>query len=303
MKKIKLISVFLISILAVSLFAPAVLAVDANKSNSVEFDVASETTAASQNLANSEENSLTQLRKDREEFKNNKIEEETEQEASLKEKTSAKRKAAEARAEEARKIKDEKRKAVLTRLLDIQIKQLENTKERVAKIPNIKADLKTQLNTSIDAAVAALTVKKAEITAAATPEQLKKLAKDIKGLFETKRDIVKQIVDAILASKAEKTIDAAEGRLAEMTAKIAELKAAGQDVAELEALLAVAQSKIAAANTKAGKKDLKGAINDLKEAYNKMKSVLEDLEDQPASTPSPSPSVAPSATPTPSPSV
>lgn len=221
---------------------------------------------------------LVQLRKDKTDFKNNKTLEETERASFLKEKIAAKRKAAEAKAEEARKTKEEKRKAVLTRLLDIQIKQLGNVKERVAKMTNIKADLKTQLNASIDAAVVALTAKKAEVTAATTPEQLKKLAKEIKDLFKTKRDIVKQIVNAILSSKANNAITAAEGRLADITAKISALKAAGQDTTALEALLAVAQEKIAVAKTKVGREDLKDAINDLKEAYKKMKSLIEKTE-------------------------
>lgn len=252
-----------------------------------------------QNTASSIEDFLVQLRKDKEDFKNNKLKEEVENDNSLKEKTAAKRKATAAKAEEARKAKEEKRKAVLTRLLDIQIKQLGNIKERVSKMPNITADLKIKLNTASDAAVAILAAKKTEVTAATTPEELKKIARDIKDLFKAKREIVKQIVDAILASKAEKTIDAAEGRLADITEKIAELKAAGQDVTELEALLAIAQAKIAAANTKAGKKDLKGAINDLKQAYNKMKSILEEIEDEPtvSSSPLASPSVTPSSSP------
>ncbi len=219
-------------------------------------------------------NHLRQLRADLKAFSDNKKQEESEKAAAAKEKVAAKRKIIEARREESRIKKEEKRRTVLIKLIDIQIKQLENTKERVAKMPNISVELKTQLNASIEAAAAVLT-KKADVADAATPEQMKELAKEIKELFKSKRDIVKQIVDAILASKADKAIVAAEGRLVEIKAKIAEMKTAGQDVADLESLLAIAQEKISAAKTKAGKEELKGAINDLKEAYKNMKSAVE----------------------------
>lgn len=294
MKQVKLISILTISIFALSLLAPMVSAVgtDAYASPSPTPAVMNQSTT------NGIESSLVQLRKDTEDFKANKQLEQSETANAAKEKTSAKRKAAQDRADAARKIKDEKRKAVLIRLLDIQIKQLGNTKERVAKMPNIKSDLKIQLNTSIDAAVAALTAKKAEVSAATTSGALKKLAQDIKDLFKTKRDIVKQIVDAILASKTDNAITAAEGRLADLKVKIAELKAAGQDTSALDSLLAIAESKIAAANTKAGKEDLKGAINDLKEAYNNMKKALAKVEVQPSVTPTPTPTATPTPTPT-----
>lgn len=267
MKKINLIALVAIVSVVSGALSPLAYATE-------NTTATNETIASNVNL----EDSLVQLRKDKADFNTSKQQEETEQAASLKEKVAAKRQAAQARAEAARKTKDEKRKIVLTRLLDIQIKQLGNVKERVAKMPNIKLEQITQLNTSIDTAVAVLTAKKAEVTAASSPEQLKKLAKDIKDLFKSKRDIVKQIVTAILASRADNTITAAEGRLAEIKAKIAALKTAGQDTTALDSLLTIAEGKIATANTKAGKEDLKGAISDLKEAYKNMKSVVEKTD-------------------------
>jgi len=218
---------------------------------------------------------LVQMHKDQKDFNDKKKEEETALAQLAKEKLVSRKKTIEAVRIAAQKTKDEKRKAVLTRLLDIQIKQFMNAKERVAKMPNISADLETQLNASIDTAVADLTAKKAEVAATTTPEQLKALAQEIKDLLKTKRDIVKQTVAAILASKADATISTAEGRLGEIKTKIAALKAAGQDTTALDNLLAAAQAKIVTAKTKAGKEDLKNAISDLKEAYKNMKSIVE----------------------------
>lgn len=276
LKKTKLISILTMGVFALSLFAPAVSAVDNNGSTGAE--TIPEPTVAAENAANSVQSDLTQLRKDRDDFKNNRELEDSETAKIPKEKIAAKRKAIEAKREALKAKKEEKRKAVLIRLLDIQIKQLKNTRDRVANMPNIKAELKTELNTAIDAAVAALTAKKAEVAAATTGEQLKKIAKEIKDFIKAKRDIVKKIVEAIMASKADKTITAAEGRLAEIKTKIAELKAAGKDVSELERLLSVAETKISAAKAKAGKEELKEAVNDLKEAYRNMKNLLEKAD-------------------------
>lgn len=224
------------------------------------------------------QDSLVQLRKDKEDFKNNKLQEESDKALMAKEKNASNRKVIEARQEEARKTKEEKRKIVLTRLIDIEVKQLENIKERVAKMPNIKEDLKANLNDEIDGTITELNTEKMILEAITAPEDLKAFAQELKDLFKTKRDIVKQIVDAILASKADKTIEDAEERLAEIKTKIAVLKAAGLDTAALDSLLAATQAKIAAASTKIGKKDLKNAINDLKEAYKDMKSVVEKTD-------------------------
>lgn len=223
------------------------------------------------------QNRLQQMRVNLKDFKDKKVQEAADGVAVLKEKVALKKKVIEARIAEAKKTKEEKRKMVLVNLVDIQIKQYTNTKERVAKMTNINADLKAQLNTSIDAAVVDLNTEKTKIQAAATPEELKNLAKEIKDLFKAKRDIVKQIVDAILASRTNNSVTKAEGRLAEIKAKIAELKAAGKDASSLETLLSSAEAKLGAAKT-AAKTDVKKAINELKDAYNKMKDAVKGAD-------------------------
>lgn len=275
MKQIKLISTLIIGVFVLSTFisVASVNAIDAGSSTP-----STNSRVNVQKTPISIDGLLVQLRKDKSEFETNKLAEETAQADSVKEKVTAKRKAALAKVEAAKKIKDEKRKVVLTRLIDIQIKQLGNVKERVAKMPNIKADLKTNLNLKIDEALNELEAEKTVLAAITTPEDLKKFAKELKDSFKSKRDIVKQIVDAILSSRADNTITAAEGRLADITAKITVMKTAGQNTSALDALLAAAQSKISSADTKIGKEDLKGAVSDLKEAYKNMKSVVDKID-------------------------
>ncbi|MDP3057602.1 MAG: hypothetical protein Q8N37_03740 [bacterium] len=261
MKKINLITGLVLGAFVFSLFAPMVFA-----------------TPPAIKEGDDIQDSLVQLRKDKEDFKNNKLQEESDKVLIAKEKNVSNRKVIEARQEKARKTKEEKRKIVLTRSIDIRVKQLENIKERVAKMPNIKEDLKTSLNNEIDGTIAELNTEKMILEAITAPEDLKAFAQELKDLFKTKRDIIKQIVDAILASKADKTIKDAEGRLAEITAKIAELKAAGQNTSAPETLLAAAQAKISIAKTKTEKEELKSVISDLKEAYKNMKSVVEKTD-------------------------
>lgn len=302
MKQVKLITLLSIGVITLSLTASTVLAVDNSDNAGSASGVSSEMPVSSQNSSDIIESSLVQLRKDKEDFLKNKETERIEAQNAVKEKIASRRKAIQAKIDAAKSAKEAKRKAVLTRLLDIQIKQLKNTKDRVAKMKSIKEELKTQLNTSIDSAVVALEAKKSEVVAATTADQLKQLAKDIKDLLKAKRDIVKKIVDAILASKTNSAVDAAEALLAKMSSRIANLKAAGQNTAELEKLLAAAQSKVASANTKSGKEDFKGAIKDLKDAYNNLKRAIEKAEGQSESSSLPTSTAEPtdaSATPTP----
>lgn len=274
----KTVSVLMIGVFIFSFFMPIVSVLGAKDNSAPEPSGA----VVAINSLLREENLLMQLRKDKEDFKSSKVLEESEAAKAVKEKVASKKKAIETKREELRVKKDAKRKAVLIRLLDIQIKQLENTRERVLKMASNKPDFKAQqaqLNTSIDAAFTALSAKKEEVINATTAEQMKKLAKDIKDLLKTKRDIVRVIVDGILFLKANETIATAEARLAEIKVKIAELKAAGQDTAALDALLAVAQSKIAVASAKIEKKEIKEAVSDLKDAYKDLKKVLEKTDD------------------------
>jgi hypothetical protein len=293
MKKISsIISIILAALVVLGTMAP-VLAQESNDAVGADAVITANATDI--------QSRLRQMRSNLKDFRDKKTQEAADAAAALNEKIASKRKAIEARVAEAKKIKEEKRKTVLLNLIDIQIKQFTNTKERVAKMPNITADSKTQLNTKIDAAIAELNAEKAKVQAAVTPEELKNLAKEIKDLFKAKHDIVKQIVDAILASRANNAITKAEGRLAEIKTKIAELKASGADVSGTESLLANAEAKISAAESSAGKEDLKKAISELKDAYKALRQAVAKLNGTTVATPVPTPTATPVSTFTPTP--
>ncbi len=220
-------------------------------------------------------NYLEKMRASIKEFRDKKTSEDSDRTAALKEKLASKKKAIQGRIEAAKKIKEEKRKEVLTRLIDLEIKHFNNTAERVAKMPNITAEIKAQLKTAIDNAVQKLNDQKTKIQAAANDEEVKTLAKETKDLFKTHREIVKKIVAAIHASKESKFISKAEERALAIETKISELKAQGKNVSELETILAAARADISAAKEKLTQKSFKEANDLLKKAYEKFKSIAE----------------------------
>lgn len=306
MKKTIIITSVLLAVFTLSGFALSALAAESANNSAVSA-------TGKDSTLNDIQNRLQQMRANLKDFQDKKIQEAADGTAVLKEKIASKKKAIEARVAEAKKIKEEKQKTVLLNLIDIQIKQFTNAKERAAKMPNITDDLKVQLNTKTDAAISDLNAEKTKVQAAATPEQLKALAKEIKDLFKAKQDIVKRIVNAIMFSRINKSVAAAESRMTEIKNKIAELKASGKDVLSLETLFASAEAKFAAAKAAASKEDLKNAVDGLKEVYKELQNAVVEINGAPIPTPalmdspaatfaptsaSTSPIVTPIATPT-----
>lgn len=293
-KKMTIVSSVLLVVFALSGFSPAVSVIAAESNGTI---------GAGNSKIVDLKNYLSQMRNNLKEFKDKKTSEETDRAAALKEKIASKKKTIEARIAEAKKIKEEKRKEVLLNLVDIQIKHFTNTKERVAKMPNITASLKTDLNTKIDAAIAELNAKKAKVQAATTADEIKNLTKEIRDYFKIKRDIIKEIVDAILISRMNAHITKFEASLTTLKAKIEEMKAAGKDVSSLTPLITSAEAKLAAAKTAVGKKDVKKALDALKDAYQELRKAAAKITGAPVpsatATPTPTSTPAASATPTP----
>jgi hypothetical protein len=221
------------------------------------------------------QNALTQLRQSRQDFKDNKAQEVNAASEEGRAKVQAVRQAAQQKRAEAQKRMEEKRKEVLLRLVDIQIKWMSRAKERVQKMPNITNDLKTQLATEVDASIQKLNDEKTKIQSASGQETIKSLAKEIRDLFKSKREIVKKIVDAILTSRASNAIAKAEDRIAAIKAKVEELKSAGKDTSKLETDLANAEKKIGDAQTKVGQAAFKEVNDDLKDAYQKFRDIAD----------------------------
>lgn len=221
------------------------------------------------------ENSIKQLRQKRQAFNDAKKQEETEKRQIAKEKAQDKLQQAEQRRVEAENKKEEKRKAVLLRLIDIQIKHFNKTNDRVQKMPNITDDLKAQLEGEINDAIGILEGKKTEIESSTGKEKIKELAIETKDLFKTHREIVKEIIEAIHSSRADKAASTAEDRAIAIKTKVKELKDKGQDTSELDNDLEDAEKEISDAKDNISRKAFKEASEDLKGAYQKFREIAE----------------------------
>lgn len=219
------------------------------------------------------QNAFKPLREARQKFKDAKAQEANERATGTRGLSPVKRQETEQRKADAKKRKEEHRKTVLLRLIDIQIKHLNRTKERVNRMPNIETALKTQLNAEIDKNIQKLNEEKTKVQNAAATDDLKALAKEVHDLFKSYREVVKQIVDAIHASRQTAAVAKAEDRAAAIKAKIEELKATGKDTNALEAELAEAKKKIDEAQENIGRKAFREANEDLKSAYQKFRDI------------------------------
>lgn len=211
------------------------------------------------------QNALIQLRAERQSFKDAKAEESNQ----------IRREVAKQKQEEARQTMETKRKEVLLKLVDIQIKWMERTKERIQRMPNITNELKTQLVSAVDAAIQNLNTEKAKIEAASGRDAIKALAKEVRDLFKSKHELVKSIVDAIHASRANGAVAKAEERAAAMKAKINELKDQGKNTTEVESDIEDAEENIDAAQVAIGRKAFREANEDLKGAYQKFRNIAQ----------------------------
>lgn len=218
---------------------------------------------------------LTQLRQVRQNFKNEKAKETNETSEIGKAKSQTAREAAQQRREEARQKMETRRKETLLKLVDIQIKWMKRTEERIAKMPNIADELKTRLSGEVDAAIQTLNDEKAKIQNAEGKDAIQTLAKEVRDLFKSKHETVKSIVDAIHASRANKAVAKAEERAAAMKTKIKEMKAAGKDTAEVETELENAKEQIASSQEAVGRKAFKEANEGLKEAYQTFRGIAQ----------------------------
>lgn len=218
-------------------------------------------------------NALDQLRQSRQDFKDSKAQEGSATAEEDKAKNQAARQVAWQKRAEAQKQMEDKRKEALTKLVDIQITWMNRTKERVQKMPNISADLKTQLVSEVDVTVQKLNDLKSLIQNASGRDAIKALAKEVRDFFKSKHEIVKKIVDAIHASRAHNAVAKAEERVAAVKVKVQELKGQGKNTAEVESELEDAEKKIDEAQEATGRKVFREASEDLKGAYQKFRDI------------------------------
>lgn len=200
-----------------------------------------------ENSNNSLKNSLDKFRQSRQEFRNAKLQ---------------------------KTIVSEKRRDVLVRLIDIQIKYFERTKERIEKMPNITQEFKNELDAKINEVIQGLVEKKVTVESAQTPEEIKNLALEIQSSSKSYREIIKNIVNAILTSRVDRAIDKAEERLVVIDKKVQKLKKRGEDVSEVEKSIDYVGSFIENIRGGMERKTFKETLKDLKDAYQQLRSLI-----------------------------
>lgn len=195
----------------------------------------------------------------------------------VKAKKSSDKKAAEKRLAAAHSKKEEIRKRVLLKLIDIQSKQLGRTAERILRMPNIDNAKKTELRSEIDSAIQQLAAEKIKVQNAIDEKTIKSLASEVRDMFKTEQDIVQKIVDAIHVSRFNGIISSAEEKVIVVQAKIQDLKNLGQDTTDLDKAMEEAQNSIDQANRKITKQAYKEAVNSLKDVYQKFISITDKV--------------------------
>lgn len=221
------------------------------------------------------QNAVGKLRAARQAFKDAKTQEINEASQESRAQGQALREAAQQRRAAAQERMEERRKETLLRLVDIQVKHLERTNERVQRMPKITDDLKTQLAAEIASDIQSVNDQKAKVESASGREEIQALAKEIRAFFKSYRETVKSIVDAVLASRANIAATKAGERAAAIKAKVQELKQQGKDTTEIEVELEDAEEDINDAEDAIGRKAFKEANEDLKGAYQKFRNIAE----------------------------
>lgn len=221
------------------------------------------------------QNALNQLRQSRQSFKDAKAQEKSDAAEEGKAKGQVQREAAQQKRTEAQTRMENKRKEVLLKLVDNQIKWMERAKTRVQKMPNITDELKNQLVSEADTAIQNLNAEKTKIQSTSGRDAIKALAKEVRDLFKLQHEIVKKIVDAIHASRANDAVAKAEDRAAAMKVKINELKDQGKNTTDMESDLKDAEKDIDDAQEAIGRKAFKEANEDLKGAYQKFRGIAQ----------------------------
>ncbi len=220
-----------------------------------------------------------ELRAARKDFNDAREQENQERIQAGREQNQEKRLQAKQRQGDAEKRKEEHRKVVLLRLIDIQIEHLNRTEERIGRMNNIETTLKTQLNAEIGKSIQKLREERVSVQNASTVEELSALAKEIHERFKSYRDVVRKIVDAIHASRLTKVTAQAEKRAVNVKEKIDELREEGKDTSEIEEDLDNAEKKIDDTKEKAERRDFRNANEDLKDAYRQFRKVVDTAKE------------------------
>lgn len=144
----------------------------------------------------------------------------------------------------------EKAKQFLLKAIDRAIARIQKIIDRVDNSPVITAERKTELVSQLQGQIDVLNGVKAQIQAAQNGEQLRAAVKDGRAKFSSMRQIVKKVVDAILASHLDKVIDKLTSAAGKLSGQIDELEGAGVNTTRFEADLTRAKELLDQARNK-----------------------------------------------------
>jgi len=154
----------------------------------------------------------------------------------------------------------------LTRTVDVLIRKLESLKTWVSNRRALAEEQKQAIINELNQDINWLQQKKPGISTA-TPEQIRKNAKEIRDYWRNHRVKVKKIIGRIWAARLNWVISRFENVSLKISSKIEELKAKGIDTSQLESWLSDFKQKIELAKEKKEKaKEKYEAISSLSDA-------------------------------------
>lgn len=213
------------------------------------------------------QNILKQLRQSRQSLKDIKTQEIKEIIEEGKSQNKDQRKVIRQKREETNRRLEENRKAVVLKLIDIQINWFTRLKERVQNTPNISADLKSQFLSEADAILLKFNDFKSNVQNVSERKAMTALIKEIRDFSKLKREAIKKIAEAIHASRISGMLIKVEKRAAVIKIRIQELKNQGKNVVGIETEFVGIENKINLARSAAERGVFQEANENLKNVY------------------------------------
>jgi len=164
----------------------------------------------------------------------------------------------------------EKAKAMVEKAIDRAVAKLQRIIQRIQNSKVITSDRKNKLVAELNNKIVELQNLKNQVAQATTKEELKTAVSQTKNKFVEIRSIIRRIVDEILASHIDKTIENLNKIVAKLETEITNLKNKGQDVTKLEQALAETKALITNTKTKNDEGSVQEARRLVEQARNKL---------------------------------
>lgn len=177
------------------------------------------------------------------------------------------------------------RKLALERAIEVMEKRLQQLEERVKNREKVYEGIAQELLNQIKANLESLNQIKTRLQSATTADELKAIAEELKTYRQKEKEVLRKlIVLAHIGQFENSLIKAAENRSQKIAQRIADLKNAGKDVAQLENLLNQANQKISQAKAKlqelrnqanSGVLDISN-LSEIQNKLNEIKTLIKD---------------------------